>query len=157
MKRSKGFTLVEVLIVVVIIAILASLVMPRMLAQTKRAITAEAFQVVGAIKRNAERIFDLTGSYPSGPDGYIQIYSDGSGGYGGSSGDWGSIGMKGPEKSKNWSYYFYSYPEWFMVEAYRYVSDDEYGYMDYDSSPAWYCDETFFTNGGDPSKPCTLA
>ncbi len=77
MKR--GFTLVEVLIVVVIIAILASLIVPRMLAQTEKAKAAEALQMVGAIKRAAERYYDFRGMFvipsaaliDSRPSGYL--------------------------------------------------------------------------------------
>ncbi len=62
-NRQRGFTLVEVLIVVVIIAILASLIVPRMLMQTEKAKAAEAFQMVGAMKRAAERYYDFHGTY----------------------------------------------------------------------------------------------
>ncbi len=68
-NTEKGFTLVEVLIVVVIIAILASLIVPRMLMQTDKAKAAEAIQMVGVIKRAAEMYYDFHGSYsPTGSD-----------------------------------------------------------------------------------------
>lgn len=51
MRKQKGFTLVELLIVVVIIAVLASLILPRMMAQPERAVIAEAQQMLGAIRR----------------------------------------------------------------------------------------------------------
>ena len=57
----KGFTLVEVLIVVVIIAILASLIVPRMLMQTGKAQAAEALQIVGTITRALQRQYDFHG------------------------------------------------------------------------------------------------
>lgn len=59
MKNRKGFTLIEVLIVVVIIAILASLVLPRFLAQPEKAIIAEGMQVLGALKRAQLTQMDL--------------------------------------------------------------------------------------------------
>ena len=78
MKRSKGFTLIEVLIVVVIIAILASLVVPRMIAQVDKARAAEAYQMVGVITRAAYREHDLTGSYPDTHMDYL-VYPAGGG------------------------------------------------------------------------------
>lgn len=54
----KGYTLTEILIVVVIIATMAALVLPRMLPQTERADAAEAIQMLSAI-RQAEAAFFL--------------------------------------------------------------------------------------------------
>lgn len=61
---SKGFTLSEVLIVVVIIGILASLVMPRFAGQTDKAAAAEAIGIMGTIHRALLQYFDEVGSYP---------------------------------------------------------------------------------------------
>jgi len=60
--NKKGFTLIEVLIVVVIIAVLASLLLPRMAAQTERAIAAEGLQTLGVIRRAQEQRAELNGS-----------------------------------------------------------------------------------------------
>ncbi len=79
----KGFTLVEVLIVVVIIAILASLIVPRMLMQTGKAQAAEALQIVGTITRALQRQYDFHGSFEL-PNGSIQTIA----GIGLTSGDW---------------------------------------------------------------------
>ncbi len=59
--NKKGFTLIEVLIVVVIIAVLASLVMPKLLPQTERAVVAEAMQTLGVLQRSQNQLMDLTG------------------------------------------------------------------------------------------------
>lgn len=51
MKKQKGFTLIEILIVVVIIALMATLVLPRMLAQPERMVIGEAQNVLGMVRR----------------------------------------------------------------------------------------------------------
>jgi len=56
MEKKKGFTLVEVLIVIVILAILASLVLPKMVAQPERALVAEAVNYLGVIRRAQEAL-----------------------------------------------------------------------------------------------------
>ena len=65
MTRNKGFTLIEVLIVVVIIAILAALVVPRFMSQPEKAVIAEANQMLGAISR-AQNICVDSGACTSG-------------------------------------------------------------------------------------------
>ncbi|OQA39842.1 MAG: Fimbrial protein precursor [Candidatus Omnitrophica bacterium ADurb.Bin314] len=60
--NKKGFTLIEVLIVVVIIAILAALILPRMTAQTERAAIAEAQQMLGTLRRAQATYIDSTGA-----------------------------------------------------------------------------------------------
>jgi len=59
--NKKGFTLVEVLIVVVILAILAALILPRLLSQPERAVIAEAQQMLGRLRRAQLQNIDLTG------------------------------------------------------------------------------------------------
>ncbi len=49
--RAGGFTIVEVLITTVMVAILASLVVPRFINQNEKAIASEAVAIMGAIKR----------------------------------------------------------------------------------------------------------
>ncbi len=63
MKTVKGFTLIEVLIVVVIIAVMAALIVPRMSAQRERGIVAEATQTLSAIRQSQEAYYLENGSY----------------------------------------------------------------------------------------------
>jgi prepilin-type N-terminal cleavage/methylation domain-containing protein len=65
-KNRKGFTLIEILIVVVILAILATLVLPRMLAQPEGALIAEANQVLGALVRAEENYMALRDDFTAG-------------------------------------------------------------------------------------------
>jgi len=51
MKKQKGFTLIEILIVVIILAVLAAMILPRFLSQTENAYIAEAQQVLGVLRR----------------------------------------------------------------------------------------------------------
>lgn len=58
-KKQKGFTLVEILVVVVILAILAALILPRFLSQPENAFIAEANQTLGALRRGYAAGTDL--------------------------------------------------------------------------------------------------
>ncbi|MFA5159112.1 MAG: prepilin-type N-terminal cleavage/methylation domain-containing protein [Candidatus Omnitrophota bacterium] len=51
MKKQKGFTLIEILIVVIILAVLAAMVLPRFMGQTENAYIAEANQTLGSLRR----------------------------------------------------------------------------------------------------------
>lgn len=56
MRRRKGFTLIEVLIVIIILGILATLAIPQFGKMTKRARMAEAWAALGAV-RTAEAVY----------------------------------------------------------------------------------------------------
>lgn len=62
MRRRKGFTLVELLIVVIVLAILAAMVIPRFLSQTENGYLAEAQGVLGGMRSAIITWMDSTGA-----------------------------------------------------------------------------------------------
>ena len=85
-RHFKGFTLIEILIVVVIISILASLILPRMLAQPEKAALAEAKQMLGAIRRAQMGYVDLGGG------AYKRLSASAD------EADWNALGMRLPSQ-----------------------------------------------------------
>ena len=164
--RRKGFTLVEVLIVVVIIAILASLIVPRMLMQTEKAKAAEGFMMFGVIKRAAERYQDLHGSILVPPSDPAYIIADAGNifGQGVSVGDWSTLDITGPEKSKNFSFWYSGALDYYSIVVQGTDTPFYIGYTvyldDWAGPPTYACDEVILTNDGqttgDYSKPCRL-
>ncbi|MBF0484970.1 MAG: prepilin-type N-terminal cleavage/methylation domain-containing protein [Candidatus Omnitrophica bacterium] len=59
MRNKKGFTLIEVIIVIVIIGIMATLALPRITGQLNSSQAAEAMQMFGALRRSAMNCFDV--------------------------------------------------------------------------------------------------
>lgn len=67
--RKKGFTLLELMIVVIIVGILASLAMPRFIKAANKAREAEALSALGAIRSSQLRYYmEHTEYYASGAD-----------------------------------------------------------------------------------------
>jgi len=62
MKR-KGFTMLEILIVIIIIAILATFAIPQYLRASQRAIAAEAVTSIGAVRGALARYYQENGSF----------------------------------------------------------------------------------------------
>ena len=62
-KEQTGFTLIEVLIVVVILSVLAALVIPRMIASPEKAMVAEANHMLGALVRAEQARGDTGGGF----------------------------------------------------------------------------------------------
>lgn len=73
LRNKKGFTLVELMVVAVIVAILAAVTIPLMAGNTKRAIATEADTALGTIRSALRTVRAETSAYNVGPSGAITI------------------------------------------------------------------------------------
>jgi len=87
MRLKNGYTLTEVLMVVVIIGVLASMLMPRFMAQPERAAVAEASGFLGSI-RQGEMAYRLDTNLYLSPS---------------AASDWAKLGLDAPSGTK-WTY-----------------------------------------------------
>ena len=62
-RNKRGFTLLEILIAIIIIAVLAGLAVPMYKAQVDKARAAEAIRILGDIRRSMTRHYVVNGTY----------------------------------------------------------------------------------------------
>ena len=67
-KKHRGFSLLEIMIVVVILGIIAAMVIPRVLHQTQKAKETEAVQSLGAIRSAELTLQDIAGQFVAAAD-----------------------------------------------------------------------------------------
>ena len=73
MRQNKGFTLIELIIVVAIIGILAAISIPGYIGQQKRAARTEAFKNLEALRLLEEQFFAENASYTASATGTANI------------------------------------------------------------------------------------
>ena len=87
LKNKKAFTLIEILIVVVIIGIMASLTIPRLTGQPEKARVAEAVGILSAMRRGQEIYYNEHGDYFRSAGGAFYTTTN----------DWVQLGMEPPQ------------------------------------------------------------
>jgi type IV pilus assembly protein PilA len=70
-RSQRGFTLIEIMIVVAIIGILAAIAIPVFAAQMKRAKTSEAMLQLNLLAKNAKTQYQTTTHFPQGTAGVL--------------------------------------------------------------------------------------
>ena len=114
LKKSRAFTLIEVMVVVIIIAILAAIVVPRILKRPEQARLVAAKQDVLAIQ-NAMGLYKLdNGFYPSTSQGIQALVTKPS----------------GSPTPQNWSGYLKKVPLDPWNHAYNYANPGKHGSID---------------------------
>lgn len=150
-KHSKAFTLIEVLIAIVVLAILATMIVPNMLDMANHAKGAEAIMMIGTIRRAVETYHNLKGDYIN-PSGQLSAEFDIV------LGNWSDIGMS-PPLSKNWSYCYTAFDHGgYAIDAWNF-SSEPFPWISYNTSAdgtysGWTCNGmggAFFKEVKDPS------
>ncbi|MEI7751127.1 MAG: type II secretion system protein [Candidatus Omnitrophota bacterium] len=103
-KNKKGFTLIEIMIVVIILAIMATLILPRMLSAPESAYLAEANAMLGGLSRAQDTYMQLTGSTASGNT--VSACGSGTACAVGSAdaATWAKLGMEAPSTQSRYAY-----------------------------------------------------
>ena len=70
-RRQRGFTLIEIMIVVVIIGVLAAIAIPLFMGQMKRAKTTEANLQLNVISKGAKTYYQTNAKFPQGTAGVL--------------------------------------------------------------------------------------
>ncbi|VGO12968.1 Type II secretion system protein G [Pontiella desulfatans] len=71
LSKKSGFTLIEIILVVVIIGILASIAVPRMGGRTEQAKIAKAKQTINTLSMAVQEYEMMNGNYPSSLEGLL--------------------------------------------------------------------------------------
>ena len=92
-NKFKGFTLVELLLVVTILGILAAIAMPKLFPQTEKARVAEAIAILQSIRQGEAADFLEK-----------ETYCDPNAVSGGCEGSWNGLGMDNPNPGRYFTY-----------------------------------------------------
>lgn len=72
-RSQKGFTLLEILIVIVIVGVLAALAVPAYTASVEKSRKQEAYKNLGAVRQSQQRYWAAYGRYATGRNAYNQL------------------------------------------------------------------------------------